>query len=224
MDTGGRPMSMTIEQAMAHASDEYGFAVGVVEVDDIPNAEVHERLGRPTNWGGKPPGRPHVDYNAPQRLFPPGRPSPSLKDAQNRMVDAYRMLFETERALRSFIDMPLSNHYKTKRWLLSAYKDEKYQATISERKQEDRHAWLDVIDDSETRFLDFDHLRQLISANQSVFSGLLPDVPQFVRLLRGMKDIRNRIGHVNVLSEDDCDDFQRMCRRVLAIIQPQARR
>lgn len=212
---------VTRQNIIAIQSESYGFPVDFIEVTDMPREEV-ERLGGANNWGGKPPSRPYIDYNAPPRLLPPG-PPPSSTDTQNRMLEAYRNLFETERALRSFVDAPLSIAFKTKQWLLLACKDGKYQASVSARKQEDQHAWLDVIDDSETRFLDFDHVRQLIHANRAVFSGLLPDVQQFERLLFDRKDIRNRIGHVNTLSEDDCEDFCRMCTRVLAVIRPHPR-
>lgn len=145
---------------------------------------------------------------------------PNCEQAQQRMTAAYQKLFELERALRMFVDEPLSRQYETKHWLLKAYKDSKYQEVITQRKSEEQYAWLDILDDSETRFLDFDHIRQLIHANPSVFSPLVPDVQQFKRLLEDLRDFRNRIGHVNTLSEDHYQDFLRISHRVLSIIRP----
>lgn len=149
---------------------------------------------------------------------------PSFEEAKRRMTEAYAMLFELEHALRQFVDAALSTRYKTKKWLLKACEDSAYQETIQARKQEERHTWLDVLDDSETRFLDFDHIRQLIHANDVAFIEMIPDVAQrkrLKRLLEDLKDLRNRVGHVNTLSSDDEADFTRMAQRVLAIIQPQ---
>lgn len=49
MDTGS---SMRIEEAALHASAEYRFPVGVVEVRDIEYNEVHEQLAPAGHWGG----------------------------------------------------------------------------------------------------------------------------------------------------------------------------
>jgi hypothetical protein len=148
------------------------------------------------------------------------RTNPSFDEAKERMMRAYEKLFELEHALRTFIDAPLRQHFGIPKWLLKAYSDRNYQDTIKMRKQEARHAWLDEVDNSETRFLDFDHIRQLIHANQSIFIPLVPDVSTLKRLLEDLKDLRNRIGHVNTLSGDDYSDFLRLTNRVLATIQP----
>lgn len=148
------------------------------------------------------------------------RTNPSFDEAKERMMRAYEKLFELEHTLRTFIDAPLRQHYGTPKWLLKAYSERNYQDTIKMRKEEARHAWLDELDNSETRFLDFDHIRQLIHANQPIFIPLVPDVSILKRLLEDLRDLRNRIGHVNTLSEDDYLDFLRLTKRVLAIIQP----
>lgn len=67
---------MTIGEAERIQSANYGFDVGIVEVKNLPYAQVMDILRPARHWGGAPPSPPYVDYNAPERLSPPS-PSPS---------------------------------------------------------------------------------------------------------------------------------------------------
>lgn len=219
MDTGGRPMSMTVEQARAHASAEYGFPVGIVEVDDIPNAEVHEQLGRATHWGGKPPAKPHIDHNAPERLSPPG-PPPSFKDAQTRMTEAYHRLFELEQTLRLFVEQVLEAKYHEDWWqrVPKGIRD-----AAEDKEQRPTNLWFEDYSKSRLRFTELDHLRRIVDSNWPDFRDYLEDKEWFDGRMQFLTRPRHRIAHVNTISQKDVQEFTSDADRILRLIRPRTR-
>jgi hypothetical protein len=143
----------------------------------------------------------------------------TFRQAQETMTSVYFKLFELEHTLRIFIEHQFSSKFG-KSWLSKASKNQDYQAIINRRRSEAKHAWLDDTSDSETRFLDFAHYRLLIHENQSLFDPLVPDIRGLKRLLEDIYYLRNRVAHMNTLSQDDSSEFMRMSERILAILRP----
>ena len=84
------------------------------------------------------------------------------------------------------------------------------------------YAWIDDYGGSQLRFLDFSHLRTIIHRYDSLFTAKLPKNARINTLLLDLEPYRNRIGHVNTLTQTDKDDFVSRANRVIGLIKAYA--
>jgi len=147
---------------------------------------------------------------------------PDFETARRRMTDAYSKLFELERMLRLFVEQTLETHYGSN-WWVEARISQPLRDDVSE-KQADTRGWhLDDYDVSILKYVDFPGLRQIIASNEARFRHVTRRNTWFKQTLSALEPLRNRIGHMNVLSADDGHDFYRDAGRILAAIRPHVR-
>lgn len=149
------------------------------------------------------------------------RTHPDFEQARTRMREAYGKLFELEIGLREFIESTLQSRFGKDWWnqVLGAFNTETVDL-IKKRQKQGQHNWLDDFNTSRTRFLDFDHYRQIILKHKDVFTPAIPNVKELTDLLRDLVPMRHRVGHVNTLTADNYEDFIRMSNRVIAVVLP----
>jgi hypothetical protein len=145
---------------------------------------------------------------------------PNFKIAQDRMTEVYEKLFELEHDLRLFIEHRLQKKYGSD-WLSKANIKKSYQDQIANRRADPPTFWLDELDTTVLRYLDFPMLRGLIVDNNEAFKSILGHYDWFASALSSLEPIRNRIAHVNTLSEDNAQDFYRDAKRIIAAIKPE---
>ena len=202
--------------------------------DDVREIARHLQIQEICSWRYPPsyePARYHetmkewtIDWGTEVAHLHMARTHPDFEEAKQRMVNAYEKLFELERRLREFMRATLEEKYKGQWWkqVMASFSDE-VKEKIRKRQMGSRHSWLDDYDDSKMRFTDFDHFRQTIIHHGALFESKLPNREPLKSLLRDLSPLRNRIGHVNTLSEDDNADFHKYADRVIALIHPHER-
>jgi hypothetical protein len=145
---------------------------------------------------------------------------PGFKIAQDRMTRVYEKLFELEHDLRLFVEHRLQKKYGSD-WLSKANVKKSYKDQITKRRADPQTFWLDELDTTILRYLDFPMLRGLIVDNNEAFKSMLGNNDWFASALSSLEPIRNRIAHVNTLSADNAQDFYRDAKRIIAAIKPE---
>ncbi len=147
------------------------------------------------------------------------RTHPDFQEAQNRMTLAYEKLFELEHMLRAWIEQTLTKEHGSN-WWDKASIDPKIKELVVKNQADKRGFYLDDYGTSILRFTEFPNLRAIIFGNESRFLDVLGTSNWFKRCLDGLEPQRNRIGHMNTLSQDDMQDFLRDANRIIEAIRP----
>jgi hypothetical protein len=145
------------------------------------------------------------------------RTHPSFEEAKERMVDAYRKLFELEQIMRAFVENVLQNKHGTS-WWNTVPLDVRNQ--VEKREKDATTAWFDDYSLSRFKFADFDCLRRTILQNWQDFASILGDKDLFHSQMVYLARARDRIAHINTLSADDAIDFMSQAARLLNVVSP----
>jgi hypothetical protein len=147
---------------------------------------------------------------------------PDFERAKRRMTDAYGKLFDLEQLLRTCIEKVLTGVHGNDWWNLASI-DQDIRRTVNKREGEPGNRWLDDYSTSVLRFTDLDHLRRIVEKNRHHFPAFDGEIDWFKSTMIYLTRPRNRIGHVNTLSEDDFLKFLFSADQVIALIPKDAR-
>lgn len=142
--------------------------------------------------------------------------------ARRRMAAAYSALFELEQRLRIFIQSRLEELYRADWW---DKVNENARTQIETRENDPLKRLFDDYSPSKLALADFDGLRLTIIDNWSDFRHVFGNHELFLAQMIWLSKARNRIAHVNTLSEDDASEFIRLANQLLKLLgqiaQPQ---
>ena len=142
--------------------------------------------------------------------------------AKDMMLEAYGALFDLEMSLRQYVKNGLEGRFGSDWWARANIADEiRKHAAI--RQSDGSGYWLDDLDYSVFRLLDFADLHAIIGANKDAFrAGLGPDqssAEELLDALAALTPFRYRVGRFNALSEDELQSLRGESEKIVKVIR-----